>query len=115
MADENIRQKINQALGFDAGKEPSATADLFKEVIDEVKKNRDTQARDKARETVTKLVEICKQAAKLEREFKKSKEALDKEANKLYNQVQAALNGGTAPAAEPDAPETLAAPTETAT
>jgi hypothetical protein len=106
--DNDLISQLTTLLQFDPIKEPGITPDAFSEVLAEIARDRQEKAKAKAREVITKAVELRKQMANARREFEKQEREFNKELGKLLNHLQTAVNGRTeeataAPPPEPDA------------
>lgn len=90
-------QQLAEILGFDPTREAGLTKDGISDVAAELMKERSDKAKAVAKDFLSKAIDVAQKKAKLEREFKKSSEAFDKELRKLVNRLNAAVAGRPPP------------------
>lgn len=95
--DNSPSAQLEKLLGFNPTREPGMNRSALDEVVAELAKERGEKAKVKAREFLSKAIDLATKRTKLERETKKQFEAFDKELGKLMNQLRAALDGRPAP------------------
>jgi len=81
-------EKLVQLVGFDPTRKPTLKDSILKDVIGELDKERQDEARAKAREILRKAVELHQQVHKLKQEFEKQTRKFDEELGKLLNQLR---------------------------
>jgi len=95
-------EKLEGLLGFDPAKR--GTLELFKEVVQEISKERTDKAkaqdeaarwlnRQAAKEHLTKAISLREGMVKAEKDFNKEKQKFEKELGKVMNQIQGILPG----------------------
>jgi len=79
--------KLNDLLGFDSARRPHVAAEPLKKALDEICAEREAEAQKKAKETLQKAIDLSRQMADIEREFKKNHQKFNKELGKLLNSL----------------------------
>lgn len=98
-----MSDKLTEILGYDPTKNPSPTAAILAEVANELRKEREDKARGRAKELLTKAVELRTQKADLDKKYQQAAQKFDKEFGKLMKQIDA-LAQGQEPAEEVEVP-----------
>lgn len=96
MADTSVSksaEKLEGLLGFDPTKRGTLTQELFKEVVQEISKERTDKAKAQAKEHLTKAIQLREGMVKAEKDFNKEKQKFEKELGKVMNQIQGILTG----------------------
>lgn len=103
MSEQNSNQEqLVSILGFDPLKD-NITKDILTEAFDELKKEKAANAKVKAKELLSKAVELHSQMTAAKREFESKINKFDKELGKLVNRLKAFANGQQPPAEESSA------------
>lgn len=100
-------EDIQKILGFNPAKTPGPNKSAIDKAVAKLLVAREEKSAAAAEELLTKAIGLAEQLAAIEKEFKKKKEAVEKEIQKLVSQVQNALSGrDAAPTTdEPIAPQ----------
>jgi hypothetical protein len=98
-------ERLSDITGFDPARRPKLTEDLFREVMDDIRQEREEKAQKRARETMLKAIELREQAAKVEKDFRNQMAKFEKELGKLLNQIEQDLQGGGQTPQEEPVPE----------
>jgi len=85
--------RLTELLGFDPGKKDHITADAFKEVVEEIKAERQKSIKEKAKTQLVRLMEMRDQKEKVDREYASASKKWDKEAGKMLRGIEAMLTG----------------------
>ena len=104
MGESNVGEQIDKltaVLGFDPAKKPSATGELMKEVLEEVGKERREQAKARAKELLTKAMNLREEFARADKTYNDAKGKFQKELGKMLRGIEA-LTKGEEPPAEQD-------------
>lgn len=92
MSDKDNAAKLADILGFDAAKHPSVTQETLQEALTEILDLRKVEAIRKAKEVLTKAIDLRRQMAQAEREFTKNQKKFDKELGKLISQLERSVS-----------------------
>jgi hypothetical protein len=84
--------KVNELLGFDPTVQTPISKAALNEVIVEVQKQRAAKAKERAKESVKKLLEYVDEISKLEASFIASKAAAQESIDKIMGELEAELN-----------------------
>lgn len=101
MSDNNSTQRLVNLLGFDPARRPGPTADLLKDVLGEITKERAEKAKEQIKVQLVEAVQLREQMHRLENDFTKNKQKFEKQLGKILNFLEAAANGRPAPVEEP--------------
>lgn len=85
--------KLEGLLGFDPTKRETLTQELFKEVVQEISKERTDKAKAQAKEHLTKAIQLREGMVKARRDFDREDKKFEKELGKVMNQIQGVLTG----------------------
>jgi hypothetical protein len=89
----NHISKLNDLLGFDAGKKDQITSDAFKEVVAEIQAERQKVIKEKAKAQLIRAIEMRDQKEKTDREYAAQSKKWDKEMGKLLRGIESMLTG----------------------
>lgn len=84
---------LETLLGFDPSRSGSPTAELFREVLEESKKERREQAKAKTKQVVNQAIEIYKKAKELDAAHTKAMAKLEKELAGLNGSIKRMVEG----------------------
>lgn len=91
---EELFGKIKATLTFDPTKKPSANKTAMEKAIQKIAEQRQEAADKLAEEQTIKLVELCEKRDAQKKQWEKQDQAVVKEINKLFNQIQSIQSGG---------------------
>ena len=94
MGSSSNAERLNRLVGFDPTKKMNATEELFAEVVDELRKEREVKAKEAAKEQLSKAVELREKMDKVRKEFEGQTAKFEKELGKLLSRLEAGLRGG---------------------
>lgn len=86
-------ERLTTLLTFDPSKKHQITADLFAEVVKEIKEERGKEAKAKAKEHLVKAMALKEQMDKARRDFSAADKKFEKELGKMLNQIHGMLSG----------------------
>jgi alanyl-tRNA synthetase len=89
----NNSERLEKLCGFDPTKKLNATGELLAEVAEELKKERETKAKDSAREQLRKAVELREKMHNVRKEFEGQTAKFDKELGNLLSRLEVGLRG----------------------
>lgn len=92
-------ERLREVLGFDPGSK-SPGADVFNEVLQEVKKERAEQQKARAKEIVLEAIKIQEEQKKLKNQFEAQNKKFEKTLGKLLNRLEAMARGNEPPSEE---------------
>lgn len=96
----NNSERLEKLVGFDPVKKLSATGELLKSVVSDIKKEREEKAKTAAREKLVLAFDLREKMHKAEREFESQKAKFEKELGKLLNSLESNLSGSPVPQEE---------------
>ena len=105
-------KRLADLVGYDPAKKPSASKEVFAEVLADLKKERDAKAREAVKVQLAEAIQLREQMHKAESEFNKQKQKFDSQLGKLLNSLENSLNGRPQQE-QTDQPPADAATTET--
>lgn len=86
-------KRLADLCGFDPVKKPTASHELFAEVLGDIRKEREEKAKVAAREQLTKAIELSEKMDKVKREFEGQYAKFEKELGKMLNRLESSLSG----------------------
>ncbi len=94
MSDNSNASRLEKICGFDPTKKLSATGLLLAEVTRELREERETKAKDAARDQLKKAIELREKMHAIRKEFEGQTAKFDKELGKLLGRLEVGLRGG---------------------
>jgi len=101
----NSAERLEKLVGFDPVKKTPATRELFGEVVEEIRKERELKAKEAAREQLVKAFELREKMHKVKKECDAQCAKFDKELGKLLGRLESGLSGGPPPSDDDQAEE----------
>jgi hypothetical protein len=98
-------ERLEKLVGYDPRKKLSASEELFKEVVADIRKEEEEKAKKEAREQLTKAIELSRKMAGLRKEFEAQEAKFNKELGKLLNRIENNLGGPVTEAEETEGSE----------
>lgn len=94
MADKkSATERLNELVGFDTSKQPSATSELFGEVLKKIKEERADIAKKRAEDLLRQALELNEKRIAAKRAFESQDKRFDKELGKLIGRIDGMING----------------------
>jgi hypothetical protein len=103
MADTDNIKALQDLLGFNPSANPNPTADILKEVMQEIGEERAKKAKEQARKTLHDAIALHEQFVVADRQYQAQKAKFNKELGKLIGSLKRTLGGQ--PTDEPPADE----------
>lgn len=85
-------ERLNEMLGFDASKKEGISNSVFKNALSKIENERKMEAELRAEDLLRKALELVDQATKIDREYQKSKQKVDKELGRILGQLNQGSN-----------------------
>lgn len=89
---DNVKRLVER-MGFDPAARPSASEGLFKEVLDELQKERDLKAKAALKTQLEEAVKLREEMRRIDNEYKKQSSNFNKQLGKLLNSLEGSLRG----------------------